>query len=805
MKHLTTTFSFLLVLLASCLPSSAVERFIEFVPGEGLTRLSGATVWWDEGEWPAVKMAAADLLADFETVTGQKPAMDKKKPGIVIGTIGRSKAIDRLVRKKKLSDLKGRREKYVIATIGGTVYIAGSDRRGTVYGIYELSRQMGVSPWHYWADVPVARHDDIYIRSGSFTDGEPAVRYRALFLNDEAPCLSGWAGRTFGGFNSKFYRRVFQLVLRLKGNMIWPAMWGSAMYADDPLTAPLADSMGVCIGTSHHEPMSRSQAEWHRTTGDKTWDYNRNGEKLREFWAGGVRRNKGTDDLVTVGMRGDGDEAMGDGTNIELMQRIVADQREIIARERGCKPEEVPQVWALYKEVQDYYHKGMRVPDDITLLLCDNNWGSLRMLPDPKAPKRDGGYGIYYHFDYVGGPRCYRWLNVSQIQRVWTDMNMAYENGVNRLWIVNVGDLKPMEYPMQFWFDMAWRPSDFNARNLYDHTVSFCRENFGEQYADDIARLLNLQCKYAHRKTPEQLNLYPYSLDNYDEMCRVTDEYTALEADARRLSARLDPDYRDAYEEIVYFPIMAFANIYRMYYAAATGDSLATRQAFERDAQLTRYYNDTIAGGKWKHMMDQTHISYTTWASPNKDVMPKVKTPATTAGEKDACCKRPNGYIAIEAEHYDAATAAEGLSWTTVPDLGKYKSATGLMPTDKDVAGSSISFDFTVTDSCDAPRLHCYWEPMLDYTLGEGIWYEVQIDNQRAEKVDLINMKREVPEGHFDQNRTIDRATPLARIEKGRHRLTIRPLSRGMLLQRIAIDLGGMKPSYLGAPERIKN
>lgn len=789
--------------------SQAVDRFVDFLPSEGSLCLFGATIGWAEGEWPAVKMAAGDLLADFEAVCGQRPAFDAKKPTIVIGTLGRNKAIDKIVKKKRL-DLRGKREKYIIATYDGRLYIMGSDRRGTVYGIYELSRQMGISPWHYWADVPVARHDNIYIRSGNHTDGEPAVRYRALFLNDEAPCLSGWAGKTFGGFNSKFYRRVFQLVLRLKGNMIWPAMWGSAMYADDPLTGPLADSMGVCIGTSHHEPMSRSQAEWHRTQGDKTWDYNRNKAKLQEFWAGGVRRNKGTDDLVTVGMRGDGDEAMGDGTNIKLMQQIVADQREIIARERECKPEDVPQVWALYKEVQDYYHKGMRVPDDITLLLCDNNWGSLRMLPDPKEPKRGGGYGMYYHFDYVGGPRCYRWLNVSQIQRIWTDMNMAYENGVDRLWIVNVGDLKPMEYPIQFWFDMAWRPQDFNAGNLLDHTAAFCRENFGEEYADDIARLLNLQCKYAHQKTPEQLNLYPFSLENYGEMRRATDDYTALEAQARQLCARLDPKYRDAYQQIVYFPIQAFANLYRMYYAAATGDSIGTQRAFDRDAQLTRFYNDTIAGGKWKHIMDQTHISYTTWASPDKDIMPKIAQPAAAAAAAETSGaaepsdnKAPKGYVAIEAEHYSAATPAAGLSWNVVPYLGKFRSAIGLMPTNIETAGSSIAFDFTADGDYPSAELHCYWEPMLDYTLGQGIWYEVQIDDQPAVKVDLINMRHEVPEGHFDQNRTIDRTTRLdLNFAKGsRHRLTLRPLSRGMLLQRVAIDFGGMKKAYLGAPE----
>ena len=289
--------------------------------------------------------------------------------------------------------------------------------RGIIGPMCRLSVAMRCT--HFRAYIPTANRKcdivDVSQRRGSLSDR--------------------WAGKTFGGFNHKFYEKVFELILRMKGNFIWPAMWGSAFYDDDPENGPTADRMGVMVGLSHHEPMSRSQAEWHRTDGSKVWDYTKNKEKLQEFWAGGVRRNRNTEDVVTVGMRGDGDEAMSDETNVELLQRIVDDQRAIIARERKCKAEDVPQVWALYKEVQDYYRHGMRVPDDVTLLLCDNNWGSLRMLPSPDEPKRKGGYGIYYHYDYVGGPRCYRWMNVSQIQRVWADMNMAYENGVDRLWM----------------------------------------------------------------------------------------------------------------------------------------------------------------------------------------------------------------------------------------------------------------------------------------------------------------------------------------------------------------------------------
>lgn len=806
-------------LLGMLCPLSAAESFVTFSAGKGALCITESNISFDKSDYPGVITAIGHLQDDFERVTGRRPSVNGSGTDILIGTVGKNKAVDRLLKKGFLPDLKGKCEKYIITTVDGRLVVAGSDKRGTIYGIYELSRQMGVSPWYYWADVPVVRRDAVYALPGLYTDGEPKVRYRGLFLNDEAPCLTGWAGKTFGGFNHKFYEKVFELILRMKGNFIWPAMWGSAFYDDDPENGPTADRMGVMVGLSHHEPMSRSQAEWHRTDGSKVWDYTKNKEKLQEFWAGGVRRNRNTEDVVTVGMRGDGDEAMSDETNVELLQRIVDDQRAIIARERKCKAEDVPQVWALYKEVQDYYRHGMRVPDDVTLLLCDNNWGSLRMLPSPDEPKRKGGYGIYYHYDYVGGPRCYRWMNVSQIQRVWADMNMAYENGVDRLWIVNVGDLKPVEFPTQFWFDMAWNPERFNAGNLYEYTVDYCRATFGERYAGEAARLLNLACKYAHRRTPEMMNHLPYSVVNYDEFRRVTADYNSLEADAERLYQLLEPEYRDAFMQIVRYPAMAMANLYRMYYSAATGDSVATRHWFDRDAALTKYYNDTLCGGKWKHLMDQTHISYTSWASPKKDVMPEIKSVTPTACHSGkcsgtVCCdKWMRGVVSIEAPHYYDAKAADGLAWTFIPDYGKTLGALTLLPTNRRVEGSEVTYRFRADGDYSTATLHCLFAPMLDYTGGDGIWYEVSVDGGIPQKVDLLasamsdrerdRLLRNMPEGHFDQNRIIDSRTVLtATFKKGHeHTITLRPLSRGILLEKLIIDFGGMKPSYLGTPE----
>src|SRR6185437_10431830 len=414
----------------------------------------------DASNYPGVVRAARDLRGDLSEVAGARatitvvrgPAPAGAHAPILIGTLGHSPLIDRLVRLGKLNvnAVQGRWEAYareiVEAPLPGVpraLVLVGADKRGTIFAIYDLSRRIGVSPWVWWADVPVARHVNLFVAPGRTTDA-PVVRYRGIFLNDEEPALGDWARAKFGGLNHQFYAHVFELILRLKANFLWPAMWSKSIYEDDPRSPALADEMGVVLGTSHHEPMMRAQEDWHRH-GKGPWDYTRNAVRLRRFWREGIERMDHHESVVTIGMRGDGDKPMTQGTAIPLLERIVADQRRIIEEVTGRPASETPQVWALYKEVQDYYDRGMRVPDDVTLLFSDDNWGNLRRLP-PLGRHRAGGYGIYYHFDYVGGPRSYKWLNTNQIERVWEQMELAHAYGVDRLWIVNVGDLKPMEF-----------------------------------------------------------------------------------------------------------------------------------------------------------------------------------------------------------------------------------------------------------------------------------------------------------------------------------------------------------------------
>src|SRR5574344_1739489 len=807
--YLINIFLLCLVIPFFSILVSAAETFVDFKSGD-LSIYDGTTfgICIDDNDFEGVKIAANNLKGDFLKVTGKEPTVNNlldKSTKIIVGTLGKSSIINELSKQNKIKGalLKGKNEKYLIQIIDKKLVIAGSDKRGTIYGIYELSKQIGISPWYYWADVPAETHNRIYIKRGIYTDGEPKVHYRGLFLNDEAPCLSGWSRTTFGGFNHKFYEKVFELILRLKGNFMWPAMWSNAFYTDDEENSQLADKMGIIIGTSHHEPMGRSQKEWKTPTMGQ-WNYSTNADKLKEFWAGGCKRNMNTEDVLTVGMRGDGDMPMSNGTNITLQQQIVNDQRKIIEEQKRKKASEVPQVWALYKEVQNYYNEGMKVPDDITLLLCDNNWGSIRLLPDLNAAPRKGGYGIYYHYDYVGGPRSYRWLNVSQIQRVWSDMNMAYENGVDKLWIVNVGDLKPMEYPIQFWFDMAWNPTKFNPSNLYQHTIDFCEEQFGKDNAKEAARILNMYCKYAHRITAELLNGNTYSLNNYNEFKRVRDDYKVLEADANKQYKTLDDKYKNAYMEIILYPVEAYSNIYDMYYAVACKDSDKVKELFNRDAELSKFYNDTLAGGKWKHMMDQTHIGYFSWDAPRFNRMPSIATNNNNnTGIINDKNNDNNAVVSIEAEHFYDCQADTDLKWNVIPYFGKTLSGVTLLPTNKEIKNSSLVYKFKTEKISQKAKLHCLIAPMLDYTGGKGIFYEVSIDNGTPVKVNLLGNRKDIPEGFYEQNRIIDSSTDfeIENTANNVHTITFKPISRGIILEKVILDLGGMKASYLGTPE----
>jgi hypothetical protein len=812
--------------LALSMEVRAADTFVVFEPIAGAWQLNDLTIGLAEGEHSCVKIAAANLAADFEAVTGTKSLTSNPSSltSILIGTVGVNKQIDQWVKQGVLLELKGKTEKYIIKTIGSQLVIAGSDKRGTVYGIYELSRQIGVSPWYYWADVPVDKHTSLYIKDGEYTDGEPAVRYRGLFLNDEAPCLTTWVKNTFGTEygGHKFYEKVFELILRLKGNYLWPAMWGWAFYADDPENLKTADAMGVMMGTSHHEPMARNHQEYARDRkGWGAWNYATNKQNLDRFFREGIERMNGTDDIVTIGMRGDGDEAMGNGTDTKLLENIINNQRRIIKEVTGKSADKTAQIWALYKEVQDYYDAGLRVPDDVTILLCDDNWGNVRRLPTAEEQKRKGGWGLYYHVDYVGAPRNSKWINVTPIQNMWEQLQLAYYGGIQKLWILNVGDLKPMEYPIQLFMDMAWDPSKYKVNNLLDHTRAFCAESFGEDQACEATQLLNLVSKYNGRITSEMLDARTYT--TY-EFAQVVADYQALEARALRQFITLTPEARDAYRQIILFPIQAMGNIYEMYYAQAMNHQLAAqndpeancwaercRQAFKRDSLLNLQYNKEIANGKWDGMMIQKHISYRTWNDNYRaDVCPDLKeVKVPTEGPTFSAI---HGYISIEAEHTWNRQDASAAKWTVIPYMGRTLSGIALMPYTAATDNASLSYRFSLNQdkSLTSIKVHIITKSTLDFLDKGGLVYDVAIDGGEPVSVNFNSNLNEKPENIYSiyyptvASRVVEKEVELPVGEGDLHTLTIHPQDPGIVFEKIVIDLGGYQRQFLFGNESPK-
>ncbi|MDE6560873.1 MAG: glycosyl hydrolase 115 family protein [Muribaculaceae bacterium] len=806
-----------------------------------------ATILISEKDLPGISIAAKNLSDDFKKVCGTAAALieadetkanDITSDNIIIAGSIESKLIKHLLKTKKLNekDIKGKYEKYIMTTVDNplpgvsrALVIAGSDRRGTIYGIYELSEQIGVSPWYDWADVTPSKHKSLYLKPGSYTAGEPAVKYRGIFLNDEAPCLTSWVKNTYGTDygDHRFYARVFELLLRLRGNFMWPAMWGWAFYADDPENMKTADEMGIIMGTSHHEPMARNHQEWARKRKENgAWNYATNQETIDRFFTDGIQRMKETEDVVTIGMRGDGDEAMSEEADVALLKKVIDNQRKIIAKETGKKAKDTPQVWALYKEVLDYYDAGLRAPDDVIYLLCDDNWGNVRRLPNAEERKHPGGWGMYYHVDYVGAPRNSKLLNVTPIQNMWEQLELTYDYGVDKLWILNVGDLKPMEYPITLFLDMAWNPKQFTANNLLGHTLRFFEQQLGPDQAKEATRIFNLLCKYNGRVTPEMLDRNTYSLHS-GEWKQVADDYMRLEAEALRQFLTLQPEQRDAYNELVLFPLQLMSNLYQMYYAQAMNhDTYAkglpeanewaaeVKRCFDRDADLMKSYNNDIAGGKWNGMMTQKHIGYTSWndAFP-ADILPETFTlDSRDATEGGYVFQPTDGAIIIEAEHFnDATDAKSGAKWEVLPYIGRTLSGVAVRPYTESPEGASLKYAVTIPEGTDSVTVHVVTKSTLAFQRKEGHRYTVGFEDADPIEVNFNANLNEDPQNIYSvfyptvARRVVEKKVPVKVGKTGKTMLEIKPLDPGIVFEKIVIDLGGYTPSYLfGKESKVK-
>ncbi|MGD0351142.1 MAG: glycosyl hydrolase 115 family protein [Verrucomicrobiota bacterium] len=914
-----------------------------------------AAIYVDTNDWAGVIRAAGDLQADVARVTGLSPAIghEIKNPGknvIIVGTIGKNETIDGLIHEKKIdvSQIAGKWESFLIQVVpdplpgvANGLVIVGSDKRGTIYGIYDLSEEMGVSPWYWWADVPVRHQDALFVKAGKYEQGPPAVKYRGIFINDEAPDLTGWVKEKFGDYNHTFYTNVFELLLRLKANYLWPAMWNNCFNEDDPLNPKLADEYGIVMGTSHVEPMMRADKEWNRLgyTAEE-WNYLTHSNLLDSFWKDGVERSKNYENVITIAMRGKIDTPMSETANISLLEEIVAAQRNIIAEVYHTNAAAVPQDWALYKEVQEYYEKGMRVPDDVTLLWCDDNWGDIRRLPSAESRKRAGGAGIYYHFDYVGGPRNYKWLNTNPTTKIWEQMDLAYHYDANQIWIVNVGHLKGYELPIDFFLSLAWNPEQWPKEKISEFTRLWAECQFGPEYASPIADILSKYTKYNGRRKPELLDPNTFSLVHYQEADKVLADWKAITAQAEGIYQYLPENERSAFFELVLYPTKACEQVNDLYITTAknrlcasqgraSANDLAAqaRALFNADAGLSDNYDHTLENGRWDHMMDQTHIGYTSWQEPRRNIMPKVteteiptnadmgvaiegsssawpgaasepvlpvfdvfnqphrfidifnkgQTPFEFSAAAGApwielssthgtvkkeqrlwvsvdWSKAPNdsansvvtitgpgtnvvtvkvdafnppeptrnslkgfveagGCVSIEAAHYTKKTDAGPVQWDEIPNLGRTLSAMTIFP----VTAASVTPP--ENSPCLEYQMYLFHpgeveveaiiDPTLNFVQGRGLRFALSFDEQPLQIVTAVPENYTARDGNRDWETTVKDSvrkvkTTFTLANPGYHTLKFWMVDPGVVLQKIVVNTGGVKPSYLGPPESYR-
>jgi len=597
----------------------------------------------------AVRRAAIDLTTDIQSVCGALPALLDSAAGaeskcLIIGTLGHSPLIDQLAADGKLATngIAGQWESYVLQVvdhplpgIDRALVIAGSDRRGTIYGIYQLSEMIGVSPWHWWADVPVVQQGTLALQGDLLRQEAPAVKYRGIFLNDEDWGLRPWSARTLepetGAIGPKTYARIFELLLRLRANHLWPAMHpGTRAFNDFSTNKELAEAYGIVMGSSHCEQMLRDNVgEWDEK---KFGDYNfvTNPDGVLKYWEQRARDNGRFENIYTLGMRGVHDGAMpGGGTDSEKavrLHRIMAAQRDILARQVNTNLAQVPQIFCVYKEVLPLYRLAPNIPDDITLVWPDDNYGYIRQFSSAREQQRSGGAGVYYHISYWGTPYDYLWLNSTPPALMAEEMVKAFDYGASKVWMLNVGDLKPGEVGLEYFLKLAWNPHVWQGTNTDDLLLQQFARDFNPAIAPEMVTILNEYYRLGFQRKPEHMGFpgmksqlgQPVFAPNVngDETEQRLDSWRNLVPRVEAVAAALPSSAQDACYQLLGYPVLAAAAmnekslaLTRYYTYTAQGRAQAgtqleiARQAQTTIQRLTDRYNRQVAGGKWNYMM----------------------------------------------------------------------------------------------------------------------------------------------------------------------------------------------------------
>lgn len=652
-----------------------------------------------------VKKVAGKVAKDVEGTLSFCPEICENvvpaKQAVIAVTAGSGKLAETLCRKiSKLGQVEGKRESYAfivaenpVEEIESALVIYGSDKLGTIYGLFHLSELLGVTAMVDWGDCQYVKQDSFVLKEeDSFVSKEPSVKYRGFFINDEWPCCGNWATSHFGSFNAKMYDHIFEYLLRMKGNYLWPAMWAENFMLDGPdlESMKLADEYGIYIGMSHHEPCMRSGAEYSKVRGPKSpygdaWSYVTNKEGILKFWEDGVKRSIGHNVFPTVGMRGENDSKMlGEDSlisdNVRLLKEIITKQREMIHEHLETDGKKVPQLFAVYKEVEDYYFgggseeglRGFEELEDVTLLLCEDNWGNMRALPEAFERNHKGGFGMYFHLDYHGDPVSYEWVSSTELSKIWEQMTEAYEYGVKELWIVNVGDVKFQEFPLNYFMDLAYDFEKWGSlapNSTKEYTKAWIESMFGsytsKEEREEIQEVLEGYLKINALRKPESLNDTVYHPAHYLECEKLLSLCGKLEEKNERLWKTLEErGMGDAYFSMIYFSAEASFNLLKMHlYSgknhlyASQGKAVANEYdklveaCIEKDEALKTQMAE-FKDGKWAGMELASHIGFTNWNDedwryPVRHIVRLPKKPRLVVTRADKTQHYTNQYFPI--------------------------------------------------------------------------------------------------------------------------------------------------------------
>ena len=794
-----------------------------------------ATIVVDGQDWKGVIRAANDLADDVRKVCGTTCKISNGttagKGSIVVGTIGKSRVIEKLVMQKKLdvNKVKGCWESFVIDVVDGKLVVAGSDKRGTIYGIYEISQRIGVSPWYWWADIPVTHQDEVYWNGGRFVSQEPTVKYRGIFINDEDWGLKPWASTNYekelGDIGPKTYARVCELLLRLKANMLAPAMHAcTGAFYSHPESKVVCDSFGIVITTSHCEPLLLNNAatsEWDGKR-DGDWNYKTNAKTIWKKWDDRLSEASQYENIYTVAMRGVHDEGLKGNLpmseRVPLLEKVIQDQRDLLVKHQAYTPQgdgEIPQIFVPYKETMDIYEHGLQVPDDITLVWVDDNYGYMKRVSSPKEQQRSGHSGVYYHLSYLGAPHDYLWLNTTPPVLMYEELKKAYDAGADRYWLLNVGDIKPMELGMQTFFDMAWDINAFNFERARTHQAEFLAQQFPSlsSLKSQLQGILDDYYRLAWSRKPEFMGwdyewddeahtgLKPteFSFRHYNEgQQRLADYQRISDAVEHMAVSNLPADngLRAAFFELVQFPVQGACQMNRKFLMAQLSQELIaqtteanwaarqSQQAYDSINALNHRYNELL-DGKWRGIMALPN-SFTPTCQYYQ--MPKV---IYTEGA---------GETAVDLTPRQAS--AEGCY---VIPLGKftYKSSDAQLVSGLGYDGqvmqlgtATYQFPRVTTDSIS---LVVYTVPFWPLYKGKSNAVSISIDDGSPQVFE--NRFKEYDRSWKDQvmrNGAVCRFRFAVDKSKSSHTVRFMAKDGGQMLQRVIIDWGGLQPSYIG-------